>query len=243
MSRAALQTHRPWVGEKGLTPRSNEPAGKQLLSRWSVGGGGPANAGVRFLLQRKMSVSGKYPTPSELGLHLAWRFTEVLPGEFARDRAETRDKTFPLVGPLPNRGKETIPLEGEGLVGPYLYVVFDRGGEIKYVGKATEVGLVSPLERWIRPNREKTKWYWAHGTNKKTKATVTWIAEVLNGGNGPLSLYFSNYRHFVDRIRVRSEIVGAPFFALESLAPEDFIKEVEHALTYWTRPLDQGRAS
>jgi hypothetical protein len=184
-----------------------------------------------------MPVSSPYPTPEDLGLHLAWQFTEVLPGEFARDRAETRDKTFPIVGPLPNRGKETITLEGTGLVGPYLYVVFDRVGAIKYVGKATEEGLTSPLERWIRPNREKTKWYWAHGTNKKRgKATVIWIAEALKGGRGPLSLYFSNYRHFVDRIRVRSEVIGEPFSALASLAPESFIKDVEHALTYKFQP-------
>ena len=32
-----------------LTPRSTGPAGKRLLSRWSVGGGGPVNASVSRL--------------------------------------------------------------------------------------------------------------------------------------------------------------------------------------------------
>lgn len=185
----------------------------------------------------RMPLLSDHPTPEQLGLHLAWRFTEVLPGVFERDRAEARDKTFRIVGPLPAKGKETAPLEGQGLVGPYLYVAFDRNGAIKYVGKATEEGLTSPLERWIRPNREKTKWYWAHGTNKKRgKATVNWIAEALESGTGPVSLYFSNYRHFIDRIRVRSEVLRTPFSSLASLPPEKFIKNVEHALIYRFQP-------
>ncbi len=178
-----------------------------------------------------------HPTAQQLGLHLAWRFTEVLPGTFERDRKEVAGIKFPIVGPLPPYGKATPPLEGKGLTGPYLYVLFDQLGLIKYVGEATEERLTSPLERWIRPNKEKSKEYWAHGTNKKKQtATITHIAEGLNAGKGPYSLYFSNYRYFTDRMRVRSRSLGQPFTSTEALPPAAFIHAVEHALIYRLQP-------
>lgn len=176
-----------------------------------------------------------HPTPAVLGLHLAWRFTEVLPGSFEREREETRGIKFPILGPLPPNGSRTPPLEGQALSGPYLYVVFDGFGVVKYVGKATEKGLGSPLERWIRPDKITGREYWAHGTNKK-KSTVNWIADGLAAGAGPFALYFSNYRHFIDRVRAKSELLRQPFDCLAALTPEAFVDRLEHALIFGLQP-------
>ena len=172
-----------------------------------------------------------------LGFKLAWRFTEVLPGEFERDRKEVIGVKFPILGPRPTHGKHTPPLEGKGLVGPYLYLVVDGAQTAKYVGIATESGLISPIERWIRPDKQGFTDHWAHGTNKRTgKATIAWVKDGLLTGLGPYSLYFSNHDHLTTAICTASAKQGGSSISLQQLSPKQFIIELEHSLIYALQP-------
>jgi hypothetical protein len=178
-----------------------------------------------------------HPTPVQLGLYLAWTFTEVLPGTFQRDRKECVGKEFKIIGPLPKmRGKSPpLPIEGAHLDRPYIYFLFDARGTIAYVGKAVGDNLKTPLGRWVRPNKAHTAHFWSHGTNE-TKSTVDQIADGLKAGEGPYKLYFSNHAYFIDRVRARSRAIGMPFHRLEALPPKEFIKVLEPALIYCLQP-------
>lgn len=180
-------------------------------------------------------MTSKYLT--DLGFKLAWKFTGVLPGEFERDRKEVEGIKFPIVGPSPTRGKYTPPIEGAELSGPYLYILVDGEGHPKYVGIATESGLSSPIERWIRPDKFGTAEHWAHGTNKKKgKATVVWLKEGLLLGYGPYSLYFSNYAHLTSAIGTSIERAGGSYSPLQQLPAKQFIEDLEHALIFALQP-------
>lgn len=174
---------------------------------------------------------------TDLGFKVAWKFSELLPGEFERDRKEVAGIKFPVVGPLPTHGKQTPPFEGRELLGPYLYILVDARGQTKYVGVATESGLSSPIERWIRPDKAGTSEYWAHGTNKrKGKATVVWLKEGLLAGDGPYSLYFSNYAHLAADIKISTESRGGSYSPLQQLSAKKFIEDLEHALIFALQP-------
>lgn len=177
------------------------------------------------------------PTPQEMGLSLAWRFTDVLPGTFERDREEVAGIAFPIVGPLPTNANDTQPLEGASLVGPYLYVVTDGKGVFKYIGVATEAGLRSPLKRWIRPDKFGINHFWAHGTNKKRgKATVAWLAEGLTASEGPFELHFSNYRHFLAKMMAYATGKGIDGTELAKMSPKAFLEGLEFALIHRFQP-------
>lgn len=174
---------------------------------------------------------------ANLGFKLAWTFTEVLPGEFERDRREVAGRRFPIIGPCPTRGRDTPPLEGGELRGPYLYVVLDRSQSTKYVGVATEANLSSPIKRWIRPDKTGVTEYWAHGTNKKKGvATIAWLKEGLLAGSGPYNFYFSNFAHLHSAIKTANECHGGSFLTIQLLTPKQFIEELEHSLIFDLQP-------
>ncbi|MGZ8247692.1 MAG: hypothetical protein ACXWUF_06580 [Methylomagnum sp.] len=169
-------------------------------------------------------------------MQLAWRFTEVLPETFERDREKVRGIRFPIVTPLPLTGQPTKPIDPRHIDGPFIYALFAETGAIKYVGVATEEYILSPLDRWIRPNKEKTRHYWAHGTNKKNGGVVVKMAEGLVSGEGPYSLYFTNYGRVVPRLQNRAASLGVPFGGFASVASGKLLEELEHALIYSLQP-------
>lgn len=58
-----------------------------------------------------------HPSPEVLSLNLAWEFNSVLPGEFQRDRLFVAHKRFPVLGPRPDAGPNTQPLENKAREG------------------------------------------------------------------------------------------------------------------------------
>jgi hypothetical protein len=124
--------------------------------------------------------------PPDLSTHVAWRFESVLPGSFRRDKEDYADIDFPILAPLPPRNAATEPLEGAKTVGPFIYFVVDRDGEVKYVGKSKENTVI---KRWVRPGLGgPATHYWTH-TNK-TAGCVRRIANGIQSGRGPFHLRF-----------------------------------------------------
>src|ERR1035437_4230988 len=94
--------------------------------------------------------------------HLAWTFTNVLPGTFKRNRPEQAHLDFPILAPLPNLATKTRPLEECGSIGPFIYFVTDGAGRVRYVGKSKETSVI---KRWVRPGvGGPAKHYWTHST-------------------------------------------------------------------------------
>ncbi len=157
---------------------------------------------------------GNHPSHKDLSLSLASEFTEVLPGDFVRDRPSVRDKRFPILGPRPS-GPNTQPHENASASGPYIYFVYSALGEIKYIGKADERTV---LYRWIRPDGRTGLHQWSHGTNSaKKKATIEFIADELRSGKSPVRLYFSNARSLRASVVKRAATLGITLANLETL--------------------------
>lgn len=124
--------------------------------------------------------------PSDIPAYLAWRFDSVLPGTFRRNKNEYAGIDFPILAPLPLRRAATEPIDGKGVVGPFLYFVQDRDEDVQYVGKSKEKTVV---KRWVRPGfGGPATHYWTH-TNK-TAGCVRRIAEGIQSGRGPFHLRF-----------------------------------------------------
>jgi hypothetical protein len=175
----------------------------------------------------------KHPTPRELSLSLAWEFTEVLPGDFTRDRPSVRDKRFPVIGPQPS-GPRTHPKENAGTPGPYIYFVYATSGEIKYIGKADERTV---LYRWIRPDARTGLHQWSHGTTSATKkATVELIAEEIRNGRAPVRLWFSNVAVLRASLLKRSAALGMAPDEITALSSTELIDRLEHYLIHALRP-------
>jgi hypothetical protein len=177
-----------------------------------------------------------HPPAIVVGLHLAWEYSEILPGDFERDREGFQGRKFPIVGPLPSQGRQTRPLEAPSLDGPYLYAMYDAKNVIRYIGVVTEKDCNNFLERWIRPDKHTGKHYWTHGTNKKGKSTVEWIADGLRAGLGPIRLYFSNYRHLLPAVAAHAESKGVDISSYKALPPGTFLEKLEHAWIYLLQP-------
>lgn len=96
---------------------------------------------------------------AEIQTSLAWRFTQLLPGTFKRNKAAFAHHDYPIIGPLPLHGSRTRPAEGSSS-GPYIYIVVDDQGSVCYVGKSQEESV---LKRWIRPATD-GRYYWTHST-------------------------------------------------------------------------------
>lgn len=174
-----------------------------------------------------------HPQPSDLFLSLAWEFTEILPGDFVRDRPSVRDKRFPILGPRPT-GPATQPRENRSAAGPYVYFVYGSEGVIKYIGKADERTV---LYRWIRPDARTAAHQWSHGTNSaKKKATIEFIAEELRAGRVPVRLYFSNAAALRAAVVKRAGARGIDLEQLRALSPTGFIDELEHYLIHALQP-------
>jgi hypothetical protein len=175
----------------------------------------------------------KHPTPQDLSLSLAWEFTEVLPGDFMRNRPSVREKRFPVLGPRPS-GPTTQPKENAGAIGPYIYFVFTASSEIKYIGKADERTV---LYRWIRPDARTGLHQWSHGTNSVTKkATVEFIADEIRSGCAAVRLYFSNASALRASIVKRSAALGIAPDEIDALPSSKFIDHLEHYLIHALRP-------
>lgn len=178
-----------------------------------------------------------HPSHKDLRLHLAWEFTDVLPGLLERNRKGFVGKTFPIVGPLPNAGRDTRAFEKNDAKPPYLYVVYDSAGVIRYVGKGVEAKLKTVLQRWIRPNKLDGRHYWTHGTNLTKKvATVASIADEINKGLRPVRLYFGNYESFYPLVTTRARSLDIEQQALLTLPKDEFIRELERLMIYTFQP-------
>ena len=173
-------------------------------------------------------------SPTELGLSLAWEFTEVLPGDFSRDRPAVRDKRFPVLGPRPD-GPSTQPRENAGAKGPFLYFVYGSSGDINYIGKADERTV---LYRWIRPDGRTGLHQWSHGTNSATKkATIEFIAEELRSGRSPVRLYFSAAESLRSELARRAAVLPEQLTELNALSSVELIDQMEHYLIYKLQPV------
>jgi hypothetical protein len=174
-----------------------------------------------------------YPSPKDLLLNLAWEFTEVIPGDFVRDRPLLRDKPFPIIGPQPT-GADTKPIDNAGAQGPFIYFLFNSLGEIMYVGKADERTV---LYRWIRPDARNGTYQWSHGTNSPTKkSTIEFISDELRAGRGPVRLHFSNITSLRGSVIKRAEMLGISLAELNTLSDKQFTNELEHFLIYSLQP-------
>lgn len=122
----------------------------------------------------------------QIPTYLGWTFTHVQPGTFKRNRAEFKHHDYPILAPLPPKGNQQTPLQGEAVHGPFIYVVVDDHQRVFYVGKSKEGNV---LKRWIRPgNGGPAKHYWTHSTG--SGGCVFNIAEGLRSGQGPYHLRF-----------------------------------------------------
>lgn len=174
-----------------------------------------------------------HPNPKDLSLSLAWEFTEVLAGDFVRDRASVRDKRFPVLGPRP-LGPDTRPYENAAAPGPFIYFLYSSPGEIKYIGKADERTV---LYRWIRPDARSGLHQWSHGTNSaKKRATVEFIAEELRVGRAPVRLYFSNANSLRASVINRAAMLRIAPTELNALSATQFVDTLEHYLIYSLQP-------
>ena len=177
----------------------------------------------------------KHPTYQELVFKLAWEFTTVLPGSFERDRKAVAGRKYPIIAPLPNNARNTLPIENSQDSGPYLYSVYTQDGEIKYIGKATDETV---LMRWIRPDKSRNKYYWTHGTTSaKAISTVEKIADEISNSNGPVRLYFANYSKLFTLVQQHCQDCSADPSEIETMSQDEFIKELEHYMTYTLQPL------
>ena len=177
----------------------------------------------------------KHPTHQELVFKLAWEFTTVLPGSFERDRKAVKGRKFPIIAPLPNNARNTLPIENSQDSGPYLFSVYTQDGEIKYIGKATDETV---LMRWIRPDKSRNKYYWTHGTTSaKAVSTVEKIADEISNSNGPVRLYFANYSKLFTLVQQHCQDCSADPSEIETMPQDEFIKELEHYMTYTLQPL------
>lgn len=117
--------------------------------------------------------------PAQFKTYVAWKFNNVLPGAFTRDRQEFKGIEYPIIAPLPTHKRKTPALESSRLSGPYIYFVTDDQAQVRYVGKSEEK-LV--LHRWVRPGYGgPTTHYWTHAI--KSGGCIVNIANGLKGGH------------------------------------------------------------
>lgn len=108
------------------------------------------------------AASGPKALPSALQTYVAWRFNQVLPGSFRRNKAQFAHHVYPVLGPLPTNGRNTPAMERSRQAGPYLYFVCDEQERVRYVGKSLEDQV---LQRWVRPGvGGPSKHFWTHST-------------------------------------------------------------------------------
>lgn len=106
--------------------------------------------------------NGPRPLPDALRTYIAWKFDQVQPGTFRRNKAQFAHHAYPVVGPLPTHGRNTPALESSRDRGPFLYFVCDDQELVRYVGKSHEDQVI---QRWVRPGiGGPAKHYWTHST-------------------------------------------------------------------------------
>ena len=175
-----------------------------------------------------------HPTHEELSFSLAWEFSSVLTGYFERDRKAVAGRKYPIIGPLPTNGGNTLPINNKIALSPFLYAIYSRDGVIKYIGKATDQTV---LYRWIRPDKLGSNHYWSHGTTSaKGISTIEKIADEINKGNSPVRLFFASFSTLMPLIKSRCEAKSIDSDEISGLKPKVLIKELEHYLTYMLQP-------
>jgi hypothetical protein len=108
------------------------------------------------------ATAGPKALPSAIRTYVAWRFNQVLPGSFRRNTAQFAHHIYPVLGPLPTKGRSTPAMERSRQAGPYLYFVCDAQERIRYVGKSLEDQVI---QRWVRPGvGGPAKHFWTHST-------------------------------------------------------------------------------
>ena len=127
-------------------------------------------------------------------------------------------------------------MQAGSLDDPYLYAMYDATNIIRYIGVVAEKDCSNFLERWIRPDKHTGRHYWTHGTNKKGKSTVEWIADGLRGGLGPIRLYFSNYRQLFPAVAAYADASRVDISPYKALPPGTFLENLEHAWIYLLQP-------
>jgi len=162
--------------------------------------------------------------------YLGWSFTHILHGTFKRNRAEFKHHDYPILAPLPPKGSQQTPLQGEAVPGPFIYFVVDDHKRVFYVGKSKEAHI---LKRWIRPgNGGPAKHYWSHSTS--FGGCVFNIADGLRAGHGPYHL------RFVPMMILRAQFARA--LGLDDiLAGDTALARAERGLIHalgplWNRP-------
>lgn len=176
----------------------------------------------------------KHPLPMQLGFVLAWQFDEVLNGDWCDRKEGTK---YPIIGPIPCRGRHTQPKEGHSLEGPYIYALYDGGGAICYIGSAITAGLTSPISDWVKGNHNRTRYYWSHGINRTSStSTIVKIAEGINNARGTYCLYFLNHASLMPKLKAYAAIRGYNPAELDGWPPGKLIQAMAHALTFALQP-------
>ncbi|WP_210547058.1 hypothetical protein [Rhodoferax sp. PAMC 29310] len=144
---------------------------------------------------------------TDIPTYLGWRFTDLQPGTFKRDKADFAHMDFPILSPRPTHGPDTRPLEECEKSGPFIYFVIDRSGAICYIGKTEEVER--PLYRWIRrklnePKNEPESYYWTHAT--KSGGTVFNIADGIRQAKGPYTFRYAVHSELIHFFGQRDEL-------------------------------------
>lgn len=157
--------------------------------------------------------------------YLAWSFTDVLDGTFKRRKQEFKHHDYPILSPLPAPGARQTPLEGDDVMGPFIYFLVDQTGEVQYVGKSEERNV---LMRWSRPgDGGPAKRYWTHSI--RGGGCVFNIAVALQSGKGPFHLRFAPLSELRNRCTAALGIDPA-------LNEKDALERAEQALIAALRP-------
>lgn len=127
------------------------------------------------------------PIPGNIKTYIAWKFTDILPGTFKRNKVKYSHHNYPILSPLPLLKGKTRPIEECSTNGPYIYFVLNGNESICYIGKSEENCVI---KRWVRPGiGGPSSHYWTHST--ETGGSVFNIADGLRRGEGPFTLRYT----------------------------------------------------
>lgn len=169
--------------------------------------------------------------------HLAWEFTEVLPGGFERNRPKWQGYKLPILGPVPDQGANTSPREGARIRGPFIYAVCDAADNILYLGKSQEKRIT---QRWIRPDRISGRHYWSHGTtgtpSPNCPKTIERIAAHIISCKGSIRVLFAGLVGLRAAVRDHMAGIGGDTGEFDGLTDESFVAELEALLLRELQP-------
>ena len=157
--------------------------------------------------------------PADIKTYLAWRFENLLPGTFKRNKAAFAHLNYPILAPLPTLKTKTRPIEECGSEGPFIYFVLDGSEGVCYIGKSKEPNVI---KRWVRPGvGGPSSHYWTHST--QSGGSVFNIATGLRSGVGPFSLRYATLSSLLP-------VYGKKFGIITTTATSIALKVMEDAL-------------